>query len=241
MMKRGNSMLSHSQVVGIVWLIVVSVVIVAVVIFSPEGAEEAAASDTSSASNRVKLEKMEDSVYRSRGVGKRQWRRTDGTARYPSKRGEVRRDTGSYYAVTSPSPTRQPLTVELNGADTTTLQLLHGIGPVFARRIVRYRERLGGFTSTEQLLEVYGFTPQLLDHIRPYLRLDADSLRRINVNTMSLKQLIKHPYMDYYFARDLVRLRSRGVTFASPDDLRIIPSCNDTLLTRLLPYLDFGQ
>ena len=174
MMKRGNSMLSHSQVVGIVWLIVVSVVIVAVVIFSPEGAEEAAASDTSSVSNRVKLEKMEDSVYRSRGVGKRQWRRTDGTARYPSKRGVVRRDTGSRYAVTSPSPTRQPLTVELNGADTTTLQLLHGIGPVFARRIVRYRERLGGFTSTEQLLEVYGFTPQLLDHIRPYLRLDGE-------------------------------------------------------------------
>ena len=119
------------------------------------------------------------------------------------------------------------------------MQLLHGIGPAYARRIVRYRERLGGFVSTDQLLEVYGFTPELLDHIRPHLTLDTGNLRKINVNTLALKQLIKHPYMDYYFARDLVNLRSRGVTFSSPDDLRAVPSCSDTLLMRLLPYLEF--
>jgi len=45
--------------------------------------------------------------------------------------------------------------------------------------------------------------------------------------------------VDYYFARDIVNLRSRGVVFATPDDLRAVPSCTDTMLSKLLPYLDF--
>jgi hypothetical protein len=94
--------------------------------------------------------------------------------------------------------------------------------------------------STEQLLEVYGFTPELLAHIAPHLTLDSTNRNRIAVNSVPLKQFIKHPYVDYYFARDLVNLRSRGMIFSTPDDLRTLPSCTDTLLAKLLPYLDFS-
>jgi DNA uptake protein ComE-like DNA-binding protein len=104
---------------------------------------------------------------------------------------------------------------------------------------VRYRDRLGGFVATEQLLEVYGFTPELLAHIAPHLALDSTIHSRMPVNSIPLKQFIKHPYVDYYFARDIVNLRSRGVTFSTPDDLRAVPSCTDTMLSKLLPYLDF--
>lgn len=131
------------------------------------------------------------------------------------------------------------MSIELNSADTTTLMLLHGIGPTFARRIVRYRDRLGGFVSKEQLLEVYGFTPELLSHIESHLQLDTDSLHRISINRIALKQLIKHPYIEYFQARDIVNLRNRGVHFHSADDLRAIPSMADSTLERLLPYLSF--
>ena len=131
--------------------------------------------------------------------------------------------------------------MELNGADTTTLQLLHGIGPVFARRIVRYRERLGGFTSTEQLLEVYGFTPELLAHIAPHLTLDSTTIRRIEINSIGLKELIKHPYIEYYQARDIVNLRNKGVRFSTAEDLRAVPSMADSTLARLLPYISFDS
>lgn len=149
-------------------------------------------------------------------------------------------DATPLYSHTPPAPTRQPLTVELNSADTLTLQLLHGIGPAYARRIVAYRERLGGYTSTRQLLEVYGFTPALLDHIAPSLRLDTSTLTRLDINSAELKTLVRHPYMEYYLARDIVRLRSLGQRFRSADDLRAIPSMTDTTLAKLLPYLDFG-
>ncbi|MBR1765457.1 MAG: helix-hairpin-helix domain-containing protein [Bacteroidales bacterium] len=181
------------------------------------------------------MEKKEDSVYRSRRI----------SSRPPATWGERKKSVKtenfhSLYTTHEPTPTRKALVVDLNTADTTTLMLLHGIGPAFARRIVRYRDRLGGFTSADQLLEVYGFTPQLLGHIAPHLRIGDTSLVRMAVNSVGLKQFIRHPYVDYYFARDLVNLRANGVTFDSPDDLRAIPSCSDTMLRRLLPYLDFS-
>ncbi|MBQ8704550.1 MAG: helix-hairpin-helix domain-containing protein [Bacteroidales bacterium] len=173
----------------------------------------------------------EDSVYRSR----RKHHHTQYT------REKKPRTDSSFYTHEPPAPRKQPLTVELNSADTLTLQLLHGIGPVFARRIVRYRERLGGFVSGTQLLEVYGVTPELLNHIGPYLRIDTTAIRHINPNTLELKQLARHPYIEYYQARDIVRLRATGSRFHSVDDLRAIPSMADSTLERLLPYLDFGD
>lgn len=248
-MAKKKHWLLHSQTIGTLWFAVALITILACAFFffpphrnSPEQAVK-------EQKNIADLQKKEDSAYRSRrgehaskggdhGTSLPPSGRRDGKGNF-SERGNAK--NVSYYTTTPPAPTRQPLVVELNSADTTTLQLLHGIGPAFARRIVRYRERLGGFTSTDQLLEVYGFTPELLAHIRPHLRLNTHDLRKINVNTLPLKELIKHPYMEYYFARDLVSLRSRGATFSSPDDLRALPSCNDTLLAKLLPYLDFEK
>jgi len=46
--------------------------------------------------------------------------------------------------------------VDLNQADSAGLDQIKGIGPAFANRILKYRERLGGFYKKEQLLEVYG-------------------------------------------------------------------------------------
>lgn len=173
------------------------------------------------------LEKKEDSVYAVR----RQKR---------SEKRVARTLDSSYYTTQAPKPMRQPLMVELNTADTTTLQLLHGIGPAYARRIVRYRERLGGFVRLEQLEEVYGITPELVAHLAPHLQIDTAAVQRIRINEAELKRLVKHPYMEYYQARDIVVLRKKGVRFASVDDLRAVPSMADSTLQRLLPYLDFN-
>ena len=254
-MAKKKRWLLHSQIVGTIWFAVILLAILALAFFFFPQHRSTPRQEVKEQEKIVDLQKKEDSVYRSRrkryetikGVrGSEKGVRGSEKGVRGSERtydsGVARGSTQGYiptYVTTPPAPTRKALVVELNSADTTTLQLLHGIGPAYARRIVRYRERLGGFCSTDQLLEVYGFTPELLDHLRPYLRLDTLAILKINVNTMTLKQLIKHPYMEYYFARDLVNLRSRGVTFSSPDDLRAIPSCTDTLLVRLLPYLEF--
>ena len=137
-------------------------------------------------------------------------------------------------------PKRKPLKVDINTADTLTLQLIHGIGPAYARRIVKYRNRLGGFVAKEQVLEVYGISPELYEHIAPYLTI-SDSITRMDINQIGLKQLVKHPYIDYYQARDVIAYRNKGHRYNSCDDLRLVISMDDSTIARLCPYLDFGS
>ena len=238
-MDKKKHKLTQGQINGIIWIAMLLLVILAIKLFSSERVETVSETDSVQPREEAFLEKMEDSAYRSRSAVHGERRRPQ-EARKTERKAPVS-ERQSWYSSEPPAPTRRALTVELNSADTTTLQLLHGIGPAFARRIVRYRERLGGFVSTDQLLEVYGFTPELLAHIAPHLTLDSTHRNRIAVNSVPLKQFIKHPYVDYYFARDLVNLRSRGMIFSTPDDLRTLPSCTDTLLAKLLPYLDFSS
>lgn len=222
-----------SQVRGVLWISITLLILIAIRFFSSANHSDAPATDSLTDSATTFLLQKEDSAYAER-------RKT----KYYSHSEYDKHETYTPQAASeAPAPPvrRQPLTVELNSADSLTLQLLHGIGPSYARRIVRYRERLGGFTSTNQLLEVYGFTPELLAHIEPHLTLDRSTLRRIPINSIPLKELIRHPYIEYYQARDIVSLRNRGVVFHNADDLRAIPSMADTTLQRLLPYIDFAD
>lgn len=171
-----------------------------------------------------------------------------GTKEYPRRRNPCRqgvRQSGSRtwkeFSATVPTvETREKtLVMELNGADTLTLQLLHGIGPTFARRIVRYRERLGGFCRVEQLREVYGMTDDRYQALVPHLTVDVDSIRRIDINKVTVKELMRHPYIDPYLARDIIRYRERGHRYRAADDLRLVATMDDSTLMRLTPYLRF--
>ena len=224
---------SHSQTLGILWISIGLLLIGLVAFFSSRKGSDTPVSDSVTDSLTQILASREDSVYRHKTY--RQYPRQNLSHQHSQQL------IDSNWYDNSPTPARQPLSVELNSADSVTLQLLHGIGPAYARRIVNYRDRLGGFVSTTQLLEVYGFTPDLLAHISPNLILDTGNIRRIPINSIPLKQLIRHPYIEYYQARNIVSLRNQGVQFLTADDLRAIPSMTDSTLQRLLPYLDFSD
>lgn len=222
----------RSQLVGIAWITALLLLLLGYYFFSLHRASGSTLTDSIETAATEILTKKEDSVYKSRRQGGVTYRKP---ARY------IPRDTllPTLYTQQAPPKRKQPLTVELNRADTTALQLLHGIGPAYARRIVAYRDRLGGFVADSQLLEVYGFTPELLAHLRPYLRIDTADRRRLAINSASLKELSRHPYLEYYQARDIVNLRARGQRFHKEADLRAIPSMADSSLERLRPYLDY--
>lgn len=136
---------------------------------------------------------------------------------------------------------RTPLIFELNSADTLDLQQLRGIGPVYASRIVRYREALGGFYNIEQLKEVYGFTPELYASVTPYLTLDSatssTTIRKIHLNTATLNELKHHPYLDYYQAKAIVNYRRQGGTFTTINDLLKVTLIDEKTFHKLKPYL----
>ena len=98
--------------------------------------------------------------------------------------------------------------VELNTADTTALRLVRGIGAYFARSIVAYRERLGGYAHIQQLLDLRGVEPESLAQWMPQLSLDTTKIIKIDLATADEQTLRQHPYIGYYAARGIVHFRT---------------------------------
>lgn len=127
--------------------------------------------------------------------------------------------------------------IELNTADSFDLMKIPGIGIKTANRIINYRERLGGFISMEQLLEIYTIDSNRYHHIIPYMCLNENSVKKININTATIKDMIKHPYIDYYLAKTIVMCRERNGSFKSLDDMKNQTKLYDELFNKLKPYL----
>lgn len=99
--------------------------------------------------------------------------------------------------------------LDLNQADSTALVALPQIGEVMASRIHRYRSRLGGFVSTEQLYEIKGMDTARFEAIKPYIVLEANEITKINVNQDEFKALLRHPYLEYEQVKAIVNHRER--------------------------------
>jgi competence protein ComEA len=126
--------------------------------------------------------------------------------------------------------------VELNAADSLALIAIKGIGPTFAKRILKYRSILGGYASIEQLKEVYGFTDELYEQVKSSFTLNASLLKKININTDDFKTLNKHPYLSYEITKVIFDWRRKTIINAT--NLKGI--LNDNIqYQKLLPYLVF--
>jgi DNA uptake protein ComE-like DNA-binding protein len=134
---------------------------------------------------------------------------------------------------------KQVRLLELNGADTLDLQQLRGIGPYWARRIVRQRDLLGGFFRMEQLLEMKGFNDTLFRKISPQIYIDSTLIRKMPVNSISDADLQKHPYCWYGVGKSIVNYRAKHGPFREAGELRKIIAIRPEQLERLLPYLQF--
>ena len=155
-----------------------------------------------------------------------------------------RSDSGSrQYA--SGSPPRATLLVEVNTADTLQLVELQGIGPSFARGIVKYRDKLGGYVSLDQLSEVFVLKdkPDAVAKLKDLLVLDTTMVRRININACTAEELMEHPYMwkKWSIARALIAYRTQHGPFATVEGIKACMVVDDEQYGKLAPYLTVGE
>ena len=125
--------------------------------------------------------------------------------------------------------------VEVNSADTTELKKIPGIGSGIAGGIVRYRERLGGFYALSQLEEVKHVTPELLK----WFKLDNDSIRKLEINKVSLDKLRAHPYLTFYQAKVIMEHRRKKGQIKSLSQLALYEEFTEKDLERLSAYISF--
>ncbi len=126
--------------------------------------------------------------------------------------------------------------IELNSADSLTLIELNGIGPAFAKRILKYRSILGGYTNIQQLKEVYGFNDELYEKVKNVFKIDASLVKKIDLNKDEFKTINKHPYLSYELTKTIFDWRRKStITVQSLKDI-----INDeSVYNKLLPYLQF--
>lgn len=129
--------------------------------------------------------------------------------------------------------------VELNFADTTELKKIPGIGSSYAKRIVGYRNLLGGYHRMEQLQEVYGMYEELYEKITPFFSINTDSLRLIEINNFSLDRLKSHPYINFYQAKAIIEVRKKKKKIESFDELILLEEFTEDDRIRIIPYLSF--
>ena len=127
--------------------------------------------------------------------------------------------------------------VDINRADSADLIPLPGIGPVFAGRIIKYRNLLGGFVSMNQLLEVYGMPEETLDMIRESILVDTSAIFKLQLNSLTFRELLRHPYLDYEQVKALVNYRDFKGNIQSINELKSNYILSDSAMQRVMPYL----
>ena len=153
--------------------------------------------------------------------------------KYDAQQPHTSETSGTSY----PSRKKEPLMFDLNDADSTDLVQLYNIGPTFARRIIRYRTLLGGFVDKGQLMEVYGMDSARYNDIIPHLYITPNSVTALDLNSATIDQLKRHPYLDYYQAKAIVRLRESSGPYDDIHEILEIPIIDQQTFTHIEPYL----
>ncbi|MHA7128938.1 ComEA family DNA-binding protein [Algoriphagus namhaensis] len=129
--------------------------------------------------------------------------------------------------------------IPFSEADSVVLQIVPGIGTALAGRVVKFRENLGGLHKKEQLLDVYGISPEVAERIWEYFEFDPAIFRKVNINLGSTNDLATHPYISYGQAKVLVAYREQHGPYTSPDDLVKVRIFTDEWIQSIAPYLEF--
>jgi DNA uptake protein ComE-like DNA-binding protein len=151
-----------------------------------------------------------------------------GTRKY----GSSRQNGGSgQYAATTVA------VIAINSADSAMVAGLPGISPSLAGRVLRFRNRLGGFVDSRQYGEVWGCSERARNSLQAHTRIDTSLVKRINLNSCDFKELMRHPYGGYELAKAICRFRDKFGKLSSREELRQANIIADSSYRKLYPYL----
>ncbi len=134
---------------------------------------------------------------------------------------------------------KRPSGLNINGMSEAEFRALPGIGDFYAKQLVAYRDKLGGYMAKEQLLEVYKMRPESAQDIADMFEYGL-GIKKINVNNASFKQLLAHPYLGFDEVKAVVSYRDQHSGFQNLEEFKALHFFKNKDLTKLLPYLDLN-
>lgn len=129
---------------------------------------------------------------------------------------------------------------DLNTANQVELEKAYMIGEKFALKIISERERFGNFASMDQLGFIWGISPEAIADLNKKFQIkSSENLKKININTSTIKELQQFPYFNYTIAKNIVTFRSMNGDFKSSEDLTNVKQFPLEKLKIIALYLEF--
>lgn len=162
----------------------------------------------------------------------------------PKKNPETSSNTSVAKKETTPNfPKKKkhlPVTVDINKASEEDFKKIYGIGTVFSKRMVAFREKLGGYARIDQIAEIYGLPDSTFQKIKPQLKLEKSVvLKKININTATVNELKKHPYLKWRMAKTIVKYRTEHGHYKSIEDVAKCKAIDAKTLEKIKPYFSY--
>ncbi len=127
--------------------------------------------------------------------------------------------------------------VDINAGDSAAFDALPGIGGGYSRRIINFRNRLGGFYKVEQIAETFGLPDSVFQKIKPLLKISGNDVKKINVNTAKEEELKAHPYIRWQLAKVITEYKKQHGDFKTLQDLKKIMTIDEETYNKISPYL----
>ena len=131
--------------------------------------------------------------------------------------------------------------LEINKASREDFDKLKGIGPVLSKRIIAYRDLLGGFSHITQISEVYGISDSLYTSFSNQLSCKQVIINKLNINQADFKTLIRHPYIDKAKVKTLLNYRAKVKEISNLNELYHLEGFDTVYVQRILPYLQLSE
>lgn len=130
--------------------------------------------------------------------------------------------------------------IDINQATQEDLIKIYGIGEVTAIRILKYKESLGGFVSMEQMNEIWGLLPEVIEKLNIHFNISAaTNIKKIDINNASIKELSLFPYFKYPLSKNIVTFRSMNGDIKNIEDLTKIKGMSIDKAKIIALYLNF--
>jgi DNA uptake protein ComE-like DNA-binding protein len=130
--------------------------------------------------------------------------------------------------------------IDINLATQEDLIKISGIGEAISLRILKFKESLGGFVSMDQMKDVYGLSPEVIESLKAHFKISVlPIVKKIDINNASIKELSQFPYFNYQMAKQIVTFRSMNGDFKNIEDLTKIKGLSIDMANIIALYLDF--
>ena len=130
---------------------------------------------------------------------------------------------------------------DINFADSAMLDALPGIGGHLAKRILAFRDKLGGFASVEQVKETFGLPDSTFLKIKELLFIGNAVIKKFDINIASIDQMRSHPYFRYQIANSIVQYRMQHGPYSAISGLKNIMTLSDEIFKKIAPYVYVGE